>query len=352
MVSKTFIIALLFAISLNLTYLPAQDSGCTTRIVPAGVVDREWNFVQGLSAANFRGKFRGHDVEILSASIDASPRHIVLLLDASGSMMLPNKGWKAAKFLSDDLIRNTPPRAFIAQMAFSDSVLDTASFDQDRLALLKRLAALVKVCEQPRKTRKTALFDAISSGLSALGVSDFGNVIYVVTDAKDNKSQTQVKTVEQDLLRTVVRLFSVVITYGDEMGGRVPEEIEARTRFLSMVEATGGNVLTLPYGPASDQIPLTYIKAKRTGDRIDLALHRLYQQMGTFYRLDLRLPVPVDKPTEWKLEVIDENGRPNRRVEVHYPHRLLPCGKASADSRFPESRRLVAARPLHPSRPG
>jgi hypothetical protein len=294
-----------------------------------GVVDREWNFVQGLSAANFRGNLRGHDVEIVSASIDTSPRHIVLLLDASGSMAESSEAWHASKSLSEDLIRFSPPHASIAQMAFSKTILDTAGFDQDRLALLKRLAVLVKVCEQPRKTRRTALFDAISSGVGALGVSDFGDVIYAVTDAKDNESQAQVKRVEQDLLGTAVRLFSVVITYGDEMEGRVLEEIGARNRFLSMVEATGGNVLALPYGPASDPIPLAYIKAKTMGDRIDLALHRLYEQMGEFYRLDLRLPVTVDKPTEWKLEVIDEHGRPNRRVEVHYPHQLMPCAKAS-----------------------
>ena len=62
---------------------------------------------------------------------------------------------------------------------------------------------------------------------------------------------------------------------------------------------------------------------------LELALHRLYEQMCEFYRLDLKLPKRVDKPTEWKLEVVDENGRPNRRVEVHYPHRLMPCPMVS-----------------------
>jgi len=37
----------------------------------------------------------------------------------------------------------------------------------------------------------------------------------------------------------------------------------------------------------------------------------------------------VDKPTKWKLEVIDASGKPMRGVEVHSPQELMPCAKAS-----------------------
>jgi hypothetical protein len=90
MAPKPFLIGLLIVISLNLN-LAAQDNGCTSRTVPVGVVDREWNLVRGLSAANFRANLHGQEVKILSAAIDTSPRHIVLLLDASGSMMEPDQ---------------------------------------------------------------------------------------------------------------------------------------------------------------------------------------------------------------------------------------------------------------------
>jgi hypothetical protein len=324
MLPKTFLIALLFVTSLNLTNLPAQDSGCTTRTVPVSVVDEQWLPVQGLSAANFRGKLRGHDVEILSASIDTRPRRIVLLLDASGSMI--GDGWETEKSLSEDLIRSAPPRASIAQMAFSETVLDTADFARDPRALLERLAALVKVCEQPRKTRRTALYDAIASARGTLEVPDFGDVIYVVTDADDNKSRTKPKKVEDQLLTAGIRLFAVVIGPQFSTRGRAPEN-EGTYQLHSMVEAAGGNVLTYPYEATSQPYP--YIKAKTSADAVNLVLQRLYQQMGEFYRLDLRLQETVDKPTKWKLEVIDAKGKPNRRVDVHYPQRLMPCAGAS-----------------------
>jgi hypothetical protein len=327
MLPKTLLIALLFLTSLNFTYLSAQDSGCTRRTVAVGVVDREWNLVQGLSAANFRGRLHGRDVEVLSASVNTSPRHIVLLLDASGSMMGGSGKWDTAKSLSEDLIRFAPPRASIAQMAFTDNVLDTAAFEQDRLTLLKRLAALVKVSEQSRQRRDTALYDAISSGLSALGSLDFGDVIYAVTDGGDNTSEIPPERVEQDLLRAGVRLFSVLTDSGRGMRGRVSEKAEGPNRLLFMVETTGGNMLTLPYGKTSRPNP--HIKARTRSGAVDLALHRLYQQMGEFYRLDLRLPETVDKPTSWKLEVIHADGRPSPQVKVRYPQQLMPCARAN-----------------------
>jgi hypothetical protein len=133
---------------------------------------------------------------------------------------------------------------------------------------------------------------------------------------------------EEDLLRAGVRLFAVVIATDPRNSARTPEAMVGPNRLRSMAEATGGDVLNVPFGQSSGPIPLAYIEAKKMGDRIDLALHRLYQQMGEFYRLDLRLPERVDKPTKWELEVLDAGGKPNRRVEVRYPQQLMPCAKA------------------------
>jgi len=325
MVSKTFLIALLFVLSLNPTNLPGQDSGCTKRSVAVSVVDREWNLVQGLSAANFRGKLRGREVEILSAFIDTSPRRIVLLLDASGSMI--QEQWEAAKSISKDLIWFAPARASIAQMAFSETVLDTVGFDQDQPALLKHLADLLKLCEQPRKTRRTALFDAIANARGTFGRFEFGDVIFAVTDGGDNRSRTEPKRAEGDLLQGGVRLFCALLP-GEAYGtrARVSAESEGANRLVSMVEVTGGDMLAVPYSAASE--PYRYIKAKTKDEAVSVALRRLFEEVGTPYRLELRLPVTLDKPTKWNLDVIEANGKPGRRVEVHYPQQLMPCGEA------------------------
>jgi len=327
---KAFLTVLLSAIVLSPITLPAQDSGCTQRTIAVGVVDGAWNLVPDLSAANFRGKLRGHDVRILSAAVDTSPRRIVLLLDASGSMMDSSVGggWKTEKAISQYLIQFAPPRASIAFIAFSRTILESEGFDDEPQALLQHLSALVKVCEQPRKgPQVTALFDAISRAGGTLGVCKLGDVICTLTDAGDNKSLSTARRVEAELLNSGVRLFGIVTIRELSPRARAPEEATGPEQLHSMIEATGGNTLFVPYVAMSE--PYINIRAKTAADAADLALQRLFRQMGEFYRLEVRLPEKVDKPTKWKLEVLDANGKPMRGVEVHYPQELMPCAKAS-----------------------
>jgi len=322
MVSKTYLIALLSLASLIPTDLPAQDSGCTRRTVAVGVVDREWNLVSGLSAANFHGSLRGHDVEILSASIDRSPRHIVLLLDASGSMMHAEE---AERSISEYLIRYAPPQASIAQMAFSGRVFASEGFSQDSLTLLKNLADLLRVREgRSWGSGKTALYDGIASARGSLGVPNLGDVVFALTDGGDNNSRLDDIEVKKDMLAAGVRLFATIILASKLTGEATPPEgIEGPGHLHDMVAATGGSDLTLPNIGASQ--PFKYLHIKSSVDAVNLALQRMFQQMGEFYRLDVRTPATVEKPTKWKLEVIDASGRPMRGVEVHYPQELMPC---------------------------
>jgi hypothetical protein len=328
MVSKTIFFVLLFATGLDLANLPAQDSGCMQRTIAVGVVDGAWNLVPNLNAADFRGKLRGHDVQILSAALDTSPRRIVVLLDASGSVMDSDRGWKTEVTAAESLIRLAPSQASIGQIGFSERSLDTQDFDQEPSALLTKLSALAKVCEEPRKfLRGTALYDAIAMAQGLLGVPKVGDVIYALTDGWDNKSQTKSRQVEDELLLRGVRLFGVAMDFDlSSRRARMPDEV-GTNQFRSMVETTGGSLLTLPY--AKTLWPYINIKAKTANDIVDLAFQRMYQQMGEFYRLNVRLPETVDKPTKWKLEVIDASGKPMRGVEVHSPQELMPCAKAS-----------------------
>jgi len=325
MVPKAFLRTLLFVVVFHPMRLPAQDSGCTKRTIAVGVVDRQWDLVQGLSATNFRGKVGRQNVQILSAVLDRSPRRIVVLLDDSGSMTDPSYGggWKTEKTISQYLIRFAPPRASIAFMAFSRTILDSEGFDDEAQALLQHLSALVKVCEQLRKgPQVTALYDAISSARGTLGVCKLGDVICALTDAGDNKSQSTAKRVEVELLSAGVRLFGIMTLRQLSSRARTPEEATPQ-QLQSMIEATGGNTLFVPYAAMSK--PYIDIKVKAAADAVNLALQRLFRQMGEFYRVDVKLPQMVGKPTKWRLEVIDASGQPMRGVEVHYPQELMPC---------------------------
>jgi len=325
--SKTSLIGLLLAVALNPSSLPAQHSGCTKRSIAVGVVDQAWNLVPKLSVADFRGTVRGHDVQILSAAVDSSPRRIVALLDVSGSM-ISGSGWRAEKSISEYLLRFAPPQASVAQMTFGERILDAVGFEQDGPELLRLQSLLFKACEQGHHGGRTALYDAIASARSALGMPKAGDVIFALTDGGDNHSHIDEYKVKDDLLSVGVRLFAAIIVTQQLSGrARSPEETEGPVHLRDIVEATGGNGLDVPYAGA--ERPFNQMHAKNSADAVNLALQRLFQQMGEFYRLEVVLPETVQKPMKWKLEVVDAGGRPMRGVEVHCPQELMPCAKAS-----------------------
>ena len=327
-VAKTFVFALLCATSLNPADLLAQDSGCTRRTIAVGVVDGAWNLVPNLGAANFRGKIHGHNVQILSSTLDKNPRRIVVLLDTSGSVMDSAKSWETEKAIVADLIRFAPPEASIAQIAFSESVLANEGFAQDRAVLMSNLAALVTVCEGKRGgPRKTALYDAIASARDLLGAPNAGDVIFVLSDAADNASQAHEGQVADGLISAGIRLFAaIILTHTPEERASTPEEVDGPPHLRSMVTATGGYLLMMLRGSLQTD---PYIPAKTPADAVNLAVQRLYQQMGELYRVEVNLPEKPEKPTKWKLEVIDANGEAMRGVEVHYPQELTPCANAN-----------------------
>ncbi len=318
-------LALLLFTSFGPPRLRAQERPCTRRTVAVGVVDYAWNLVTNLTAANFRGKLRGQDVQVISVVPDQSPRRIVMLLDASGSMVSAGQQWTDAKSISQSLIRFAPPRAHIALEAFAERIVDATEFEEDRTALLKSLDALVRVCEDPHRTPgRTALFDAISNARGLLGTPNAGDVIFALTDAGDNHSRTDPQKLQGELLGAGVRLFGVVI--GPDLSVRARTPFEDPGQFDSIVRATGGNELTLRLGQAGKVLN---IAPEIKGGSPGLTAQRLIAQVGEFYGLEVSLPEAVEKPTKWKLEVIDGNGKPMRGVEVHYPQELMPCKQAS-----------------------
>lgn len=78
---KLVALLILFLLSISTT-AQAQER----RVIPVSVVGKDGKIVEGLTAANFRGKFRGKEVTIISANLPPKPLRIAILLDTSKSM--------------------------------------------------------------------------------------------------------------------------------------------------------------------------------------------------------------------------------------------------------------------------
>lgn len=68
-----------------------------------------------------------------------------------------------------------------------------------------------------------------------------------------------------------------------------------------------------------------YELSKDERGAVAVAARRMYARMGEFYRMEVELPVKVDKERQWGLEVVDEQGKKERDLTVIYPQKLWPC---------------------------
>ena len=165
----------------------------------------------GLTAANFRVRVQGHPATVLNISNNISPRRIVLLLDASGSMLDSESAlWKPALNIAKTLAQRLPPQDSVAFIAFASQVERRVDFTSDPKPILQELDDLqpgAKVI--PKNMRKAALWDSVLEALRLFGSPRVGDSIYVITDGFDTNSHSDGGEVEKALLAAGVRLFAL-----------------------------------------------------------------------------------------------------------------------------------------------
>jgi hypothetical protein len=179
---------------------------------------------------------------------------------------------------------------------------------------------------------RTALFDAILEAAAQLNPPQLGDVICAVTDGEDNYSQHRPEEVRKRLLAAGIRFFAFLI--GNTLPRsqtRTTVENDAVPHVERFTKSTGGNGIGIwPGGslaayPAGGQSVPYFVSAADRQAFLE-AIQRMYQQMAVFYRVEVQLPLPVDKERNWQLEVVDEKGKRSRDTYLIYPRRLLPCG--------------------------
>ena len=308
----------------------AQETPCLRRTVMASVM-LAGQPVASVSTSSFKGEFRGKPVRILSATRDVGPRRIVVLIDASGSMVGLTKGkWDLVLRAASDVAAHAPPDSSVALLVFNDKVKQKVDFSAGPQAVLERIAQ-VREGRTPDRlpAGRTPLRDAVLEGLKLLEPATPGDVIYAITDGGDNASKSSPVAVEKALVSAGIRLFAFLV---EDYPGlrRVPEAESVLNDFLQLVQATGGTTLGLSGTPWSD---LQYPAKEKDRLALKAATEGLYLQMAQFYRLEVDLPEPVTKPRRWKLEMVNERGAKMKEWQVAYQTTLLPCKSTTERSK-------------------
>ena len=328
--SRHWVFTSALAAALLLTPLPVcsqePPDSCLRRTVVASVVDGEGAIVAGLTAEHFRASFRRKPVEILSARLESKPRRIVVMLDASGSMADDRSlRWHLARRVASDLISRAPVGTPVALAVFAKRVIHTVGFDRGREAVLQELATLEEHPKLKSPEKLTGIYDALLEVANLLGQPEGGDSIYLLTDGWDTVSRAKARSVEHALLGQNIRLFAFLL-YPDPISFRVPSDYGGTQGLLDLSLLTGGGYTYVRFEYPNGRIRYELEESDRA--QLANALRLMEQRAMNVYRLEVELPRDVDKPREWKLELVPREGVKVKELRVVYPRKLLPCETA------------------------
>jgi hypothetical protein len=308
--------------------LSAQERNCTLRTDSVNVVSGDEKILEGLQTSVFQASFRGMQVKIRSTTWDEHVRRELVLLDSSGSMTMPETKRGMALNVADQLVDQMPPETQIGLGVFSVTLGRTVHFSTDRQELRRELMEIA-ADQNPSSQGKylTAVRDAILESLKLFGDPQEGDVLYIISDGKDNASHFNSAKLRDAVLSAGVRVFAL----GPENlpDPRCSTGAQDCKVLPSLVEATGGYTVTAGRKDGTVYFPSRDFLTDKSGKPTQLAqdLARQFRQMTAYLRMELEFPQPVYGPATWELKLTNRSEM--KATELIYPHMLPPCSSNS-----------------------
>jgi len=301
-----FVRVVLFLIGPSLLLSAQQTPACLKRILIVNVRDRAGRFVGDLNPSSFRASLQGQQVKISSATVRTGQRRIVLLLDASGSVNRENHALDAARLVARNLLLKDPAELHPALVVFSDHIVDTIDFSHPASEIVLRLAGL----EEGRG--RTALLDALAYSATLLRPNMPGDAVYLISDGGENSSRTHLRDVKREFLARGIRIFAVRLPGSRYF--RTEEEQGAPVLLEDLTNTTGGAVVEFDGSPS-----------ERDREHLRGVLDHEYDEMAHFYELEVEFQRGLKQERRLGLEIVDEQGKKRKDIQMSYPQALLPC---------------------------
>jgi hypothetical protein len=316
-------VAVLLLSVLIATLVCAAQSGCIKETVAVGVSMRDGTSAPDLSPAMLRGTFARKPVSVKSVAHATKLPRIILLIDTSGSMNVHND---EAIDAAERLLANAPPAAEIGLAFFSKDLIPVALPTTNRATLVAQLEALRK--DRDSYKGRTALWAAVRGSIKMFGDAQLGDVVYLISDGGENASDIGGDHVEGALGSAGVRLFALILQSGSPGSVRPPWEYSGPAYVTQMVQDSGGTTLTTNaqvafHAQQAVSWPLVDKRGRPT--EFGLTLDRQLEHLLNFYRAEIEVPEPVDKPQEWKLDLVGLTKSQRNKLVLTYPALLLPC---------------------------
>jgi hypothetical protein len=301
---RRFVLVVLLLVGPNFLLLARQNPDCLKRTLVVNVRDRTGKLVDGLNSTSFWASLQGQQVRISSATVRNGPRRIVMLLDASGSVNKENHKWDTARLIAGNFLLKAPAELHPALVVFSDHIVDTIDFSCPPSEIVLRLTGLKE------GRGRTALLDALMYSAKLLRPFMPGDAVYLISDGGENSSQTRLREVKREFLAAGIRVFAFRLA-----DGKYFREVASEPMLLEdLTSTTGGAIVDFDGSPSA-----------KDRDLFRRVLARGYDEMAHFYQVEIELPSSLKRERRLGLEVVDEQGKKRKDVQVFYPQELPPC---------------------------
>lgn len=304
--------------------LCAQESPCTKRSIPVGILDSHGEVPHDLSVNTFTAELHRKPLEITAATLFSGPKRVAILVDASGSMkngVYSSGKAKLAYWVMADAVKRLPANVSIAMLGFNEKVDRKLDFSTSREQLTSELTEREKSPDSSVRG-KTALWDAIEYVLNQLPNAAPGDTIYAITDGEDNRSQIRAAKLENRLQRAGVRLHVFLLRDFLWTGDPFPGSDDT----MMIARATGGAVIELHpriHGTGTSGTTENFALSPERQQVLSDELTLLYRQIASPYLLDMELPALLKRSRSWTLNVADEQRR--KSINLFYPRQIAPC---------------------------
>ncbi len=325
----------------------ANTQVCQPQYVIVTALDAHGVPINGLTAANFRAVYKGQPLNILSASFRQDPTvRTVVLLDTSGSMAgVGAEGfnkWRIARSAASEFIAAAPAEARISLFTLSGKNSHAFQTFGGRQPIEQWLNSQDALGTSSLKGR-IALSRALAQTLRGLKPTQPGDAIYVVTDGHSFANTSTVSRVAHELHSSGVRLFAFLLNdvagydvYGDTEGNFVGATLRPRLgpgELTDLVQGSGGLGFTWYPGDKSKTnlswtTSTSFEYDANTLPAIRTTVHAIETAISNFYILAVSQPGGSSGAEDWKLEVVDAEGKNRKDVTLAYPGKIASCEPA------------------------
>lgn len=307
--------------------LAAQSSTCQQWLVPVTLISRDGDFTSGLNLSSLElGPQSSESIKVVSIAAESRPRRIVILLDVSGSMAGPStSSWNVVAQFVRDLASDDSPNLRFALILFSDRVIETIDFSQDRGAVDRRLKV---ISADPAFLKEyvhgpTALYDALQGGFQLLRNPTSADSLLVITDGGDTSSETSLSHLLDELSRSSTRVFSILFIRRLYERNDPHADVLKLKEFIDFVQKSGGDV----FGPLlvnrSGQYAMT--NPRRTSKPLPQELTEFYKEMLENNVLSVKANKSFSKPIKLELHGSSQTKEKWKNATLLFPYQLGPC---------------------------